>query len=78
MKYVCLLRSIPFPDQRYIGITDDIQKRLCNHNSVWFFPHARFRLWEAAVVICFKDDAKAAAFPDIPASLSIIPFAAER
>ena len=33
MKYVYLLQSIPFPDQRYIGMTDKLKNRLENHNS---------------------------------------------
>jgi hypothetical protein len=34
MKHVCLLQSLTRPDQRYIGLTADIHKRLA---SKWSF-----------------------------------------
>lgn len=33
MKYGYLLQSIPHPDQRYIGLTSDLDKRLAAHNA---------------------------------------------
>jgi len=32
MYYVYLLRSIPNPDQTYIGFTEDLKTRLTAHN----------------------------------------------
>jgi putative endonuclease len=33
MKYVYLLESIDFPEETYIGLTDDLRKRLAAHNA---------------------------------------------
>ncbi|HUT33095.1 MAG TPA: GIY-YIG nuclease family protein [Planctomycetota bacterium] len=33
MEYVYLLQSIPFLDQRYIGVTHNFRHRLQEHNS---------------------------------------------
>jgi len=62
MKCVYLLQSIPFPNQRYIGMTDKLKNRLENHNSGGSPHTAKFRPWKIAVAIHFKDDRKAAAF----------------
>jgi len=62
MKYVYLLRSIPFPNQRYIGITDDLKKRLDNHNSGGSPHTSKFRPWKVVVAMRFEEDSKAAAF----------------
>jgi len=62
MKYVYLLRSIPHPDQRYIGITDDLSKRLNSQNSGGSPHTSKFRPWEIVVAIRFDHDSRAAAF----------------
>jgi putative endonuclease len=62
MKYVYLLQSVSRPDQRYVGITEDLKERLSHHNS-GRSPHtSRFMPWQIAVAIRFNDDRKAAAF----------------
>ena len=33
MYYVYMLRSIPKPDQTYIGFTGDLKTRLTSHNN---------------------------------------------
>jgi predicted GIY-YIG superfamily endonuclease len=33
MKYVYLLESIDFPNETYIGLTDDLRQRVAAHNS---------------------------------------------
>jgi putative endonuclease len=33
MKYVCLLESVNFPTESYIGLTDNLRKRLAAHNA---------------------------------------------
>jgi predicted GIY-YIG superfamily endonuclease len=40
MKYVYLLQSIDFPDQTYVGVTDDLKARLAKHNG-GYSPHTR-------------------------------------
>ena len=62
MKVVYLLQSIPFPHRRYIGITEDLEKRLRAHNAGQSTHTARFRPWKVVVAIQFEDDARADEF----------------
>ena len=60
--YVYLLRSVSHPDQRYIGLTADLKKRLAEHNA-GKSPHtSKFMPWELVVAVYFKDRAKADVF----------------
>jgi putative endonuclease len=62
MKYVYLIESISHPGQHYIGISTDFRTRLKEHNA-GRSPHtAKFRPWQAVVVIRFDDNRKASAF----------------
>ena len=62
MKYVYLLQSTSSPNQRYIGITDNLNNRLDNHNSGGSPHTAKFRPWKVIVAIRFEDHDKAVAF----------------
>jgi predicted GIY-YIG superfamily endonuclease len=33
MKYVHLLQSVNHPNERYIGLTSDVEARLADHNG---------------------------------------------
>ncbi|MBN1555642.1 MAG: GIY-YIG nuclease family protein [Phycisphaerae bacterium] len=60
--YVYLLRSISHPDQRYVGLTADLNKRLAEHNA-GKSPHtSKYVPWELVVSVYFKDHTKAEAF----------------
>ena len=60
--YVYLLRSTSHPDQRYIGLSEDLKKRLAEHNA-GRSPHTnKFRPWELVVAVYFADVQKAEAF----------------
>lgn len=60
--YVYLLRSKSHPGQRYIGLTEDLKKRLTEHNA-GRSPHTKkFRPWELVVAVYFSDPEKADAF----------------
>jgi putative endonuclease len=62
MKYVYLLRSLSDPRQRYVGLTEDLERRLREHNK-GRSPHtSKYRPWGIQVVIRFDDDKKAAVF----------------
>ena len=62
MKYVYLLESISRSDKRYIGITEDLNQRLKEHNA-GKSPHtAKFKPWKIVVAIRFTDDRKAKMF----------------
>ena len=62
MKYVYLLESIPKPDKRYIGLTNNLNQRLKEHNA-GKSPHTnKYKPWKTVVVIHFNDDRRAEAF----------------
>lgn len=62
MKYVYLLQSIPHPDQRYVGLTSNPQKRLAAHNAGQSPHTAKFRPWKIVTYHAFTDEIKAADF----------------
>ncbi len=55
MYYVYLLRSLNFPDQIYIGFTQDLKKRLTNHNSGTTSHTDKYKPWEMVMFLGFKD-----------------------
>jgi predicted GIY-YIG superfamily endonuclease len=59
MYYVYLLRSIPNPDQTYIGFTEDLKARLTSHNYGQSPHTAKFKPWELITYLAFKDIPKA-------------------
>jgi putative endonuclease len=62
MRYVYLLRSLSHPDHRYVGSTQDLPRRLDEHNA-GKSPHtSKFVPWTCVVALRFTDDAKADAF----------------
>ena len=50
MYYVYLLRSIPNPDQTYIGFTEDLKTRLTTHNHGQSPHTAKFKPWELITI----------------------------
>jgi putative endonuclease len=62
MFYVYLIRSLSFPDEGYVGITEDLKKRLVTHNSGGSVHTAKYKPWELIVYMAFKDEAKARQF----------------
>jgi predicted GIY-YIG superfamily endonuclease len=46
MWYVCIIRSINFPDQKYTGATADLRQRIAEHNAGRSTHTAKFRPWE--------------------------------
>lgn len=62
MKYVYLLQSIPHPNQHYVGLTSDIDKRLASHNAGQSTHTSKYRPWRILTYHAFADEAKAAAF----------------
>ncbi len=78
MKYVYLMRSIKFPDQTYIGLTSDIQKRLAAHNAGQSSHTSKYAPWNLVAITGFKDERKAADFEIYLKSGSGRAFAAKR
>ena len=62
MTYVYLLESVSFPEQRYVGHTDDLRARLKAHNAGQSPHTAKFRPWRLVTYIAFSDETKAVAF----------------
>jgi len=62
MYYVYLIRSVEFPDEKYIGLTDNFSERLKTHNA-GSSPHTKkYKPWCVEVLIGFDDKLKAASF----------------
>jgi putative endonuclease len=63
-KYVYTLVSETDPSRHYTEVTDDLEDRLCHHNS-GASPHtAKYRPWRIETCVAFRDQAKALAFED--------------
>ncbi len=62
MKYVYLLQSIIYPDETYIGLTDDLRARLSAHNAGQSLHTAKFKPWRLVTYVAFSDEQKAIAF----------------
>ena len=78
MKYVYLLQSIPHPQQRYIGLTSDIDIRLKAHNSGQSPHTSKFKPWKIINYFAFSDEGKAVAFEKYLKSCSGRAFANKR
>ncbi len=78
MHYVYLLRSMPCPEQRHIGFTEDLRQRLRTHNEGGSPHTAKYRPWELATYLAFSDKHKALAFDLYPKSGSGHAFANKR
>lgn len=62
MKYVYVLASNSVPNQTYVGVTGDIERRLREHNSGKCRHTRKYRAWECIVALRFADDMKADQF----------------
>ncbi len=62
MYYVYLIQSINFPDQRYVGLTEDLKSRLKAHNSGESKHTSKFYPWELIGYHAFKEKQKAREF----------------
>jgi putative endonuclease len=62
MKYVYLLKSIAFPEQHYVGITNDLRQRLTAHNQGCSSHTAKYAPWQIVTAVCFTNDARAIEF----------------
>jgi putative endonuclease len=77
MKYVCILASLEGL-HHYIGVTDDLRKRLEKHNA-GEVPHtSKFKPWRIKTYIAFSEPEKALAFEKYLKSASGRAFAKKR
>ncbi len=62
MFYVYVLQSVNFPDRFYVGFTNDLKKRLQDHNVGNSVHTSKFRPWKLKNYIAFDDETKARSF----------------
>ena len=62
MFYVYMLRSIPHPDQTYIGFTGNLKSRFSAHNSGQSPHTAKYKPWDLVTYTAFRNREKAFAF----------------
>lgn len=78
MKYVYLLQSVNFPNQTYVGLTDDLRARLSAHNK-GRSPHTdKYKPWRLITYVAFSNERKAVEFERYLKSSSGRAFANER
>lgn len=62
MHYVYLLRSINFPEQTYVGFTNDLKARMRAHDAGESKHTAKFAPWKIVTYHAFADKRKAQEF----------------
>ena len=62
MKYVYVLQSRASPEQRYVGVTGDLRRRLAEHNARKCRHTRKHAPWTCVLALRFLDDSKADAF----------------
>jgi len=78
MKYVYLLQSLSPPEQRYVGLTGDIEKLLAAHNNGESSHTSKFRLWTLIAYVAFVGEDNATPFEKYLKSRSGRAFAKKR
>ena len=76
--YVYLLRSIKFPDQKYVGFSEDVDTRFKDHNNGKSIHTAKYRPWKLVTYHAFADKKQAKEFEQYLKSGSGRAFAAKR
>ncbi|MCR5194185.1 MAG: GIY-YIG nuclease family protein [Alphaproteobacteria bacterium] len=62
MYYVYILQSVNFPDRFYIGYTEDLKRRLNQHNDEHFGHTDKYRPWRIKDYFAINDEIKARNF----------------
>jgi putative endonuclease len=78
MWYVYTIRSISFPDQEYIGATEDLKKRIADHNAGKSRHTSKFMPWQLLCYTAIPDKFKALEFEKYLKSHSGRAFAKKR
>jgi len=78
MKYVYILESIDFPTETYIGLTDDLRKRLAAHNAGQAKHTSKYKPWRFVTYLAFSDEQTAVDFERYLKSSSGRAFAKKR
>jgi predicted GIY-YIG superfamily endonuclease len=62
VKYVYLLESLGKPDERYVGMTSGLKRRLAEHNAGKSRHTAKFKPWRVVTYVAFSNESQAAEF----------------
>lgn len=62
MYYVYIIKSINNADQIYVGCTENLEKRLSNHNSGTTSHTEKYAPWKLIVYLAFDQKDKAYEF----------------
>ncbi len=62
MYYVYIVQSIASPERYYIGFTDDLKRRLAEHNAGKSIHTNKFMPWKLKNYFAFDDKEKAEKF----------------
>lgn len=62
MFYVYLIQSEAFPEQRYVGFTTDLRKRITAHNAGSSVHTSKFKPWRLSSYHVFADKRRAQEF----------------
>ena len=60
--YVYILRSLKDPEQKYIGLTNNLTQRLSQHNSGQSDHSDKYRPWKISLALWFEEKSKAVEF----------------
>ena len=60
--YVYILKSIDYPDQKYVGCTVNLKLRLQKHNQGGSPHTSKYKPWQFTTAVSFTDKHKAYAF----------------
>jgi predicted GIY-YIG superfamily endonuclease len=60
--YVYLIGSLSSTEQRYVGVTTDLKRRLQEHNSGKSYHTSKFKPWRLVTYLAFSDRTKAESF----------------
>lgn len=60
--YVYILRSLKYSAQCYVGLTNDLKKRLQEHNNGFSSYTRNYRPWMIETALWFTDGGKAVSF----------------
>lgn len=62
MFHVYLIQSQLFPEQRYVGLTTDLKKRIATHNAGGSTHTAKYRPWKLVSYHAFAERHRAQEF----------------
>jgi len=78
MYYVYMLRSVPHPNQTYIGFSENLKTRLKAHNNGQSAHTSKYKPWDLINYFAFNDKQRALDFEGYLKSHSGKAFATKR